>query len=68
LIFTFFVASAIRAYKPKTTIVKTKWGKCDLNTYQSTITDGVAQVLQNSIRNIEAIMVVKCIFLWIIYT
>jgi hypothetical protein len=39
--------------KPKTTIVKTKWGKCDLNTYQSTITDGVAQVLQNSIRNIE---------------
>jgi uncharacterized protein (UPF0248 family) len=33
--------------------VKTKWGKCDLNTYQSTITDGVAQVLQNSIRNIE---------------
>jgi hypothetical protein len=42
-----------RAYKPKTTIVKTKWEKCDLNTYQSTITDGVAQVLQNSIRNIE---------------
>jgi uncharacterized protein (UPF0248 family) len=33
--------------------VKTKWGKCDLNTYQSTITDGVVQVLQNSIRNIE---------------
>jgi hypothetical protein len=33
--------------------VKTKWEKCDLNTYQSTITDGVAQVLQNSIRNIE---------------
>jgi hypothetical protein len=33
--------------------VKTKWDKCDLNTYQSTITDGVAQVLQNSIRNIE---------------
>ena len=42
-----------RAYKPKTTIVKTKWEKCDLNTYQSTITDGVAQVLQNSNRNIE---------------
>ena len=43
-----------RAYKPKTTIVKTKWQKCDLNTYQSTITDGVVyQVLQNSIRNIE---------------
>jgi hypothetical protein len=38
---------------PKTTIVKTKWEKCDLNTYQSTITDGVVQVLQNSIRNIE---------------
>jgi len=42
-----------RVYKPKTTIVKTKWEKWDLNTYQSTITDGVVQVLQNSIRNIE---------------
>ena len=42
-----------RAYKPKTTIVKTKWEKCDLNTYQSTITDGVVQILQNSNRNIE---------------
>jgi hypothetical protein len=41
LIFAFFVA------------LKTKWEKCDLNTYQSTITDGVVQVLQNSIRNIE---------------
>jgi hypothetical protein len=42
-----------RAYKPKTTIVKTQWEKCDLNTYQSTITDGVVQILQNSNRNIE---------------
>jgi uncharacterized protein (UPF0248 family) len=42
-----------RAYKPKTTIVKTKWEKCDLNTYQSTITDGVVQSLQNSNINIE---------------
>ena len=42
-----------RAYKPKTTIVKTKWEKCDLNTYQSTITDRVVQILQNSNINIE---------------
>jgi hypothetical protein len=34
-----------RAYKPKTTIVKTKWEKCGLSIYQSTIMDGVVYFL-----------------------
>jgi hypothetical protein len=42
-----------RAYKPKTTIVKTKWEKCDLNTYQSTITDGVAPFLKSLFATIS---------------
>jgi uncharacterized lipoprotein len=46
-----------RAYKPKTTIVKTKWEKCDLSIYQSTIMDGVVQILQNSNSNIEEVIV-----------